>query len=445
MPVRMSGSPRKLLPLALALALCLPVGAAEQALALGSTNIAGPRILFDSTTSDFGQVLAGELVKHVFTFTNAGAGNLVISKVQPGCGCTSAGQWTRLVKPGETGCIPIQLNTAGFVGKIAKAILVTCNDPRQPILSLNLRGTARRAMDIQPPVAILNLQPDSPFGRAFIRITNHLEEPLLLSAPQVTNSTLGAALETIVFGREYAVVVSNAVALPPGAQAANIALRTSLANLPVISIPVLANVSPTFTVSPPQVNLALQTNSQVAYLAILSHSTNAVSLSDPQVTADGVKVTVEETKPGAAFIVSLSFPPGFRLAAGQEHSFSIRTSHPLCPVVQVPICQTSNNIPAAPWLSLASREAMTAPLPLVYQTVALDSLMLDQDQQAAIDELRQQFIAAIGGLSQNPGDPGYLARWQKAQPNADAMLRAVIGQRALMRFDMAPGADSGSE
>ena len=441
----MSSLPRKKLALLLALALCAAAAVAEHAPATGSPNLAGPRIQFDSTTNDFGQVMAGELVKHVFAFTNAGAGNLVISKVQPGCGCTSAGSWTPLVKPGETGFIPIQLNTAGFVGTIDKAILVTCNDPRQPILSLNLRGTARRAMEIQPPVAILNLQPDSPFGRAFIRITNHLEQPLLLSAPQVTNSALSATLETIVFGREYAVVVSNTIALPPGAQAANIALRTSLTNLPVISIPALASVSPTFTVSPPHVNLALQTNSQVAYFAILSHSTNAVSLSDPQVTADGVKVTVEETKPGACFIVSLSFPPGFRLASGQEHSFSIRTSHALCPVVHVPVYQTSNNVPAAPWLSLASREAMTAPLPLVYQTAALDSLKLDQDQQEAIGQLRQQFIAAIGGLSQNPGDPGYLARWQKARPNADAMLRGVIGQRALMRFDMAPAANLSSE
>ena len=421
--------------------------AAQPAPALDSTNAAGPRIQFDCTTNDFGQVLAGEPVKHIYTFTNLGRQDLVISKVLPGCGCTSAGDWTRVAKPGEIGIIPIQLNTAGFVGTIDKAISVTCNDPSQPVVALKLRGTVRRALEMNPSVAILKLLPDSPFGAATIRITNCLEAPLLLSAPQSTNTALTAELNTNVFGREYLVIISNTIALPPGNLMANITLKTSLTNLPVLGILTLANVSPTFTAMPSQINLAPGplTTGQVAYVSIINNGTNPITLSDPRVSDSGVEVSLRETKPGLAFTAVLSFPTGFKLPHGQKDLFSVRTSHPQCPIVELPICQVPNTVPAAPLLKRTSLEVVTASLPMVFQTEALRSSKLSQEQQEAVDELRKQFIEEIGGLSQDPSDPAYLARWQKARPKADGMLAGVIGQRALMRFDMGPASDSSSE
>src|SRR5579871_6303691 len=62
--------------------------------------------------------------------------------------------------------------------------------------------------------------------------------------------------------------------------------------------------------------------------------------------------------------------------------------------------------------------------PLAFRDVNLDKLGLTEAQkqgvQQAIAGLRQQFIEQIGGLNQDPSDPTYLQRWQKAQPQADA-------------------------
>jgi len=43
-----------------------------------------PAIVFDSLTRDFGKVVEGEDLKHVFTFTNRGQAILVIHEVKPG-------------------------------------------------------------------------------------------------------------------------------------------------------------------------------------------------------------------------------------------------------------------------------------------------------------------------------------------------------------------------
>ena len=58
---------------ALAAAAFLPLHAQERA----------PRIVFDSQTKDFGKVIEGQPLKHVFRFTNKGNATLQILNVAP--------------------------------------------------------------------------------------------------------------------------------------------------------------------------------------------------------------------------------------------------------------------------------------------------------------------------------------------------------------------------
>ena len=76
-------------------------------------------------------------------------------------------------------------------------------------------------------------------------------------------------------------------------------------------------------------------------------------------------------------------------------------------------------------------------LPLVFQPVDSAALNLDGDQQAVIDQLRQNFMTQIGGTNQDPADPAYLARWQKAQPAMDSMLRGLLGTEVFSKFQQA--------
>src|SRR5436190_15616324 len=67
------------------------------------TNAVGkPKIQFATPIYDFGKMKVGEPVKWEFVFTNTGTALLEITGVQPGCGCTTAGEWTRKVEPGKT-------------------------------------------------------------------------------------------------------------------------------------------------------------------------------------------------------------------------------------------------------------------------------------------------------------------------------------------------------
>ncbi len=76
-------------------------------------------------------------------------------------------------------------------------------------------------------------------------------------------------------------------------------------------------------------------------------------------------------------------------------------------------------------------------LPLAFQNIDPAALSLTPDQIAIINDVRQSFLKDIGGQNQNPDDPAYLERWQKAQPAADDMLRLMLGVNFFENYQMA--------
>src|SRR5512140_1160931 len=75
---------------------------APPATAPATTNAVGPKIQFATPLYDFGRMRAGEPVKYTYVFTNTGNALLILNNVQPQCGCTAAGEWTKQVEPGTT-------------------------------------------------------------------------------------------------------------------------------------------------------------------------------------------------------------------------------------------------------------------------------------------------------------------------------------------------------
>ena len=85
----------------------------------------------------------------------------------------------------------------------------------------------------------------------------------------------------------------------------------------------------------------------------------------------------------------------------------------------------------------SSAPAAPLPVPLVMQNVDLSALNLSADQKQVIAGLRQDFLKQVGGTNQDPNDLAYQARWQKAQPEADNMLEAMMGNGIYTKYQLA--------
>ncbi len=94
-----------------------------------ATIVTGPSttIKYDNERYDFGIANEGDIVKHVFKFTNTGKEPLVISNAKGSCGCTVPTWPKEAIPPGGTGEINIEFNTSGKPGRQSKRVTVTAN------------------------------------------------------------------------------------------------------------------------------------------------------------------------------------------------------------------------------------------------------------------------------------------------------------------------------
>jgi hypothetical protein len=76
-------------------------------------------------------------------------------------------------------------------------------------------------------------------------------------------------------------------------------------------------------------------------------------------------------------------------------------------------------------------------LPLAFQDVDPSAVKLSAEHAEALAGLRQRFMEEIGGANQDPSDPAYRERWQKAQPEIDDLMRGMIGINAYQDYQLA--------
>ncbi len=92
---------------------------------LGTADM--PKIYFEKTEHDFGEITAGEIVTFAFKFSNTGGADLLISNVITSCGCTVSEFPTNPIKPNDGGVIKITFDSRGRTGFQKKTVTIEAN------------------------------------------------------------------------------------------------------------------------------------------------------------------------------------------------------------------------------------------------------------------------------------------------------------------------------
>jgi Protein of unknown function (DUF1573) len=308
----------------------------------GAGNSPAPQITFATPVYNFGKLASGALVKYSFVFTNTGDALLVVSNVQPSCGCTTAEPWSKEVDPGKIGIIPIQFSSGALSGPVTKAVTVTSNDKTHPWVRLQITGTLWKAIDVSPQYAVLNVQPESASNATTVlRIVNNLDQPLSLSQPECNNRAFSAELKTNQPGKEFQLTVTAVPPVSPTNTQGLITLKTSSTNIPILNIMAVAMLQPAVVVYPPRVTLPAGPLATImtTVITIRYNGTNYLSLSNAVVNAEGVQAQINDTEPGHGFAVNLAFPKGFEAASVDNLALTVNSSHPQFPRITVPISQ----------------------------------------------------------------------------------------------------------
>ncbi len=158
-------------------------------------NSHAQELLFDTTTHDFGNIYddAG-LATHTFEFTNTGTKPLILTRVRPGCGCTTTDYSKDSIAPGGRGFITTQFNPRGYSSVFAKSISVSSNDIQQENIVLIIRGVVvnkEQEKSRQYPYSLGALRYDAKsINFAAIDVTTKIQDTIGIYNPQDTAVTI---------------------------------------------------------------------------------------------------------------------------------------------------------------------------------------------------------------------------------------------------------------
>ena len=104
-------------------------------------------ISFDNETVDYGTIEQNADGNRFFTVTNTGDKPLILSNVQPSCGCTVP-EWDKSpIAPGKSTKIKVHYNTA-TPGSFLKNVDVFSNDPERSRVSVHIKGNVQPAAQV---------------------------------------------------------------------------------------------------------------------------------------------------------------------------------------------------------------------------------------------------------------------------------------------------------
>lgn len=118
-----------------------------------------PHVDAPATRFDFGEVWAGDEVRHRFAVRNGGRLPLTLAPKRVECACSAAVHPGSTLASGETGWLEVAFDTAGESGERVRTVVVETNDPVQPELLVTLHGTVLADVAVSPTRAFFGRVP----------------------------------------------------------------------------------------------------------------------------------------------------------------------------------------------------------------------------------------------------------------------------------------------
>ena len=125
--------------------------------AWASAEDVSPKISFEQTVCDLGQVGLGSKNTCEFKFTNTGQGPLKITNVKSTCGCTVAQLEKKEYAPGESGTVKVTYTAPNTPTATEKSIYISSNDKANPNVRLTIKAEVVQIIQALPAKLGLSL------------------------------------------------------------------------------------------------------------------------------------------------------------------------------------------------------------------------------------------------------------------------------------------------
>ncbi len=206
---------------------------------------AQPRLdLVGGPTFDFGELFAGETVRHDLKLRNTGTDTLVIMDVSAACGCTSTLISGSHIPPNESGTLSITFSSKQLSGRVQKVVTFNTTDTSHGHVRITFTANVVKSLTLEPEYLVFRTGADSAVT-ADVEILNTGTAPVRILSTKSTSGLLKVDMlrERIAPGERTRMRCSFS---PKGEGLMNgtITIQTDRVRLPEINVRFFAQVGP---------------------------------------------------------------------------------------------------------------------------------------------------------------------------------------------------------
>src|SRR5262245_12052238 len=302
------------LSFALLAVLLLSLGATSGVLAQPAGTAPGPRIQFDESTFDFGEIYQDTDNTHVFGFANVGDAPLTVKRTQTSCGCTAAIASEGPIAPGGRGEIRVTYSSKRSVGAQSKTVSVFSNSP-DSVTTIVVKAKVKAEVMYPGTVSFGKVPREQPQeqtfevsaeeGLAFEVVKVETDRPLFQASFKK-----GAAKGSNA-GQSYMVTVKMQAKAPVGALNNRIKVYTNLEKKPILEIPIIAYVQGDLKIQPEAVNFGtfVPGGAQEVVVTVEAPPTHPIKITSVTSTSPEVTAKLSTLKEGQSYEVHCSVAP----------------------------------------------------------------------------------------------------------------------------------------
>lgn len=154
-------------------------------------------MVFDNSVKDFGKVMQGEMLEHVFDFSNQGSGALQILSVEATCGCQTTTLSDKRILPGQSSQVEISVDTALLIGAIEETARITTNDPRRRTVIFSIKADVQPEISLSSPSIYFGDVPEGEQVSREILLTVMAEKSIRILSAKSSEESVVVELESI--------------------------------------------------------------------------------------------------------------------------------------------------------------------------------------------------------------------------------------------------------
>jgi hypothetical protein len=141
----------------------------------------GPKVEFESTVFDLGQVFQNKSYDFVFKLKNNGDQSLTLTDIQTTCNCTILDTVPESVEPEKSAVIKGTFNSGSYKGRLDRDIILTTNDPLNTSVMLTIKAEVREVVLVKPERPFFLFNNGEPSSISIpLQVTNSIDKPFVI-------------------------------------------------------------------------------------------------------------------------------------------------------------------------------------------------------------------------------------------------------------------------